>query len=144
MSDATAARALLAHFNHRLAGRLVRQLLKVENKEAWSRFSGAVLDLVPKAAEQAVWQQVLRYATEVGEEYVRGDLFRAKAKATIERRAETWLTTSFDQAVKAQVLKHVEVLVKQYDMQQFLKASAGKFQAYVDEELRRRAKESAS
>jgi hypothetical protein len=142
--DTRAARALLAHFNHQLAGRLVRRLLKVENKEAWKRLQSAVFDLLPKAAQDVVWPLVVRFAQTTASEFVDSEEFRKRALAFLDTHAERWTREAVERAIIEQANRNVAGMLKQYDVQQFLKSANGRFQAFVELELKRLATEQAT
>jgi uncharacterized protein YehS (DUF1456 family) len=141
--DTRAARALLAHFNHELAGRLVNRLLRVEDKKAWQALSDAVLVLIPLAAKEKVWSQILDYAEKFGTQYVTTESFKKLADKCLSRCVEGWIEQAVNQVVKERAHMYVTGSIKNYENVQFLKTIPGKFQAYVDEAIRLHAKDLA-
>ena len=137
--ESVAARALLAHFNNQLAGRLVRRLLKNENKEAWQRLSDAVFDLIPTAAKEKLWFRVVQYVETEGARYIASEAFQKRAKALLDANTGRWLPQAEEQVIKEQVFNHVQRFIKAYDVTQYLKDGSGRFKALYDEETRRLA-----
>jgi hypothetical protein len=143
MSEETeAATALLAYFNRDLAKQLVERLLKNTSKAAWARLTTRVLDMVPEACKDTVWQLVVKHARHEGAKYVETAEFRQKAEESLKRNADYWIEQALAAAVKDLVVRHATNHVKNYEGQ-YIKTIPGKFQAYVEEELRHLAKEKA-
>jgi hypothetical protein len=142
-SDARTARALLAVFNHDMAGRLVRRILAEKSGAAWQRLADAVLELLPKAANEKVWPLVAAYAEREAATYIASPAFRAKVEAMIKQHADAWASEAVERAVQERALAEVRKIaagMPGHDQ----RTLQGRLQALVGIELERVAREKAA
>jgi hypothetical protein len=141
--DTVAARALLAHFNSQLADRLVRRVLKVHDKEAGQRLADAILDQIPIVAGQKVYHNVLNFVTEATPRYLESRAFQEKSKARLEPNIDQWMRDESERKIRDLASQHASTVIKSWNNQEFLKTLTGRFQALVEEGIRKLAEDKA-
>lgn len=141
--EASAAKALLAHFNRELAATLVRRILKEKSQDAWKKLTDQILLLVPKAAESQTWNQVSQFVAAQSEIYIRSEPFKAIVDKTIKQRATAWAEEAVNRQLEVKAREYVAACFRSVEMSMYVKSISGRFQLEVEKELTRRAKEAA-
>lgn len=141
--ESTAARALLAHFNSQLAGRIARRVLKEVSPEAKKRMANAIFDLIPKVSSEVFWKKVLAAVEMEGALHVASAAFKAKVQRQVEADADRWILPAIEAAVKDRIVNAVKASVAGHAMKTYTDAIPGRFQAALEREIERVAREKA-
>lgn len=106
-TDAKAARALLAYFNHDLAKQLVARVLKEKSSTAWQTLADCILAMLPKAAGEKAWLQVVAWVDRQASAYIASAAFQTKAADYVRRACDGAVAQAMEQAAKERALVEV-------------------------------------
>lgn len=140
--ETTAARALLAHFNSQLAGRLARRVLKEVSPEARRKLANEIVNMVPKACSDSVWQPVLKFVSDRGAAYVATPGYAAKVQRCVEQNADSWISDAVHATIKEKVTYVVRQAVDKLS-RAYMDAVPCQFQSALEQGIKRVARERA-
>lgn len=141
--EAQAARALLAYFNRPLIARLVKSVLNESSPDVRKKVANEIInELVPKATIEA-YTTVLKRVNAFSAKYLETETFKKKMEELVAYNCDRWMSATLQEKIVDRARADVDRYTKTFEGSSFLKTLPGRFQAAVEAELQRHAKEAA-
>lgn len=145
-SDERAARALLAYFNHDLAGKLLDKVISKSQPAAQRRLADAILELFPKALQETrtFWGILVERVEKQVAHHVQTDAFKDALETYVVSTMSQWLAQAVQEATKAQAIAEVRQFLHRQDGSALLKTIPGRLHAAIEQAIRDAATEAVA